>query len=68
MDCGAFDEISERIRPFLSSQDEQKAINSSGAPIQMCIGLPVYLTWFSVLHGVFPVPCFTIPRVLYGQP
>jgi hypothetical protein len=56
MDCGAFDEISERIRPFLSSQDEQKAINSSGAPIQMWIMLAVTLHWLASVS--YLVLCF----------
>ncbi len=47
VDRPTFDEVLERISPFLNVRDEQKAINSSGSPIQARTRLAVTLRWLS---------------------
>jgi hypothetical protein len=47
VDRDTFQEIMERICPFVANQDEQKAINSSGAAIPLRTMVAMALRWLA---------------------
>jgi hypothetical protein len=45
--CDAFNKSLERVLPHFPSRDKQKAIHSSGAPIELRMMLAVMLHWLA---------------------